>query len=174
MKTEKMSFTEWTKENPIQVTAWKTLDESYNKFATERYNAYQAYLAEPEKVSLKWEDIVKKVEPYFYISTHSEILQVISPDRKLPNKMICNSLPTKEIAEQELARIQWQMIAWTANEGRDVVSGYFVYKQTNNNVAIELTGLYDGNIGVIRKKDCEEAYEQNREIVHQMLNIKTE
>lgn len=165
METKKLSFAEWIKNH----------NEGYpNGYVIAVYDNYQKYLIEPEKKSLKWEDTIKKGSQLFYINSDSSInkVKVNSP---INIQDFRNCLPTCEIAEQELVRMQWIMIAWKANDGEDWEEGYCITKSKSVDVreivSVHYNPISDGTVKFKMQELCQQAYEENKEIVHQMLGI---
>lgn len=168
-----MSFEEWNEATPIDNT--ETMYK-LRKFALLRNNAYQKYLAEPENKSLKWEEIIKQNlrTSNCFIGSISQIKESNQDMTVLTAKHMRNTLPTKEIAEQELARMQWIMIAYEANNGwiREP-NGIGVYvSNLVNKVGFNTTNVQDERTLFKTKELCQQAYEENKEIVHTMLGIK--
>lgn len=175
METKKLSFEEWIElAHPWELALQLKIIHIW-------YNDYQQYLQEPKKKSLKWEDIIEesKSRELFYIDNFSTI-HLFKVHSKILGDTCKNLLPTKESCEQELAIIQWIMIAHEANDrwipDWKLSSQYkwFVrYNYTYNKIDFNYDQVVNSGIVYFKSKElCQQAYEENKEIVNTILGIK--
>jgi len=170
MSKEKMSFRDWINKDGFRSDCSKRIED----FIADKFDKYQAYLSEPDTISLKWEDIINKGlnegDSSYVINIMAEIRKT-QPVKTTMLKCLRSTLPTKESAERQLASCQWEMIAFAANGGKVLIKGYSVHRFMNE-VRPFLAEWDDANIKFKTIELCEQAYEENKDVVHTMLRIK--